>query len=223
MSNPRGPCLHACYKPATVALEYALVCHHSGMGVADLQPSALDSAWNLKSRPPLLSPPLAYLAYLAGIVTGALSNARHWCHTWAGEMLSLGAWLQIALLSGYQHKQVARAAHSAVTRALATSPNTLAQTVRFMYSLLPHLPMPHCCHLTFCAGWIRRQAHWAGDKYSNWFLPLSLSPNGISGDWCSDWNLLLSHATTVRHPDHVCPQWEDVLSPEICAVIRVDM
>ena len=57
-------------------------------------------------------------------------------------MLSLGAWLQIALLSGYHKKQVARATHSAVTRALATSPNTPAQTVRFMYSLLPHLPMP---------------------------------------------------------------------------------
>ena len=84
-------------------------------------------------------------------------------------MLSLGTWLQIALLSGYQEKQVARAAHSAVTRALATSPNTPAQTLRFMYSLLPHLPMPHCCHLTFCAAWICHQAHWAGDKYSSWF------------------------------------------------------
>ena len=124
MSNPGDPCLHACHKRATMALGYALVCHHSGMGVAYLQPIALDSASNLKLGPPLLSPPLVYPAYLAGIVTGALSNARYWCHTWAGEMLSLGAWLQIALLSGYKKKQVARAAHPTVTRALATSPNT---------------------------------------------------------------------------------------------------
>ena len=79
-----------------------------------------------------------------------------------------------------------------------------------VYSLLPHLPMPHCCHLTFCAAWVRRHAHWAGDKYSSWFLPPSLSPNGILGHWCSDWTLLLTHTTTVRHPDHGCPQWEDV-------------
>ena len=99
--TPGDPCLHACHKPATVALGYALVRHHSGMGVAYLQPSALDSEWNLKSGPPLFSPPLARPAYLAGIVKGALSNTRHWCHTWAGEMLSLGAWLQIGVLRGH--------------------------------------------------------------------------------------------------------------------------
>ena len=59
ISNPRDPCLHACHKQATVALGYGMVCHPSSMGVAYLQPSALDSARNLKSGPPLLSPPLA--------------------------------------------------------------------------------------------------------------------------------------------------------------------
>ena len=52
MSAPGDPCLHTCHTPSTVALGYALVRHNSGMGVAYLQPNALDCEWILKSTPP---------------------------------------------------------------------------------------------------------------------------------------------------------------------------
>ena len=41
MSKPGDPCLHACHKPAIVALGYALVRHHSSMG----QPTSDPMHW----------------------------------------------------------------------------------------------------------------------------------------------------------------------------------
>ena len=145
-----------------------------------------------------------------GIMTGALSNTRPWATTWAGELLSLSAWLQIALLSGYALPQVTRAAHSAVTRGLSTSPNDHTATVRYLYTIRPLLPRPHCCHLTLCAAWLRRHAHWAGDSYSSWQLDPSLSPDGTTGFWCEDWDILHFHAAKVRPSNHDCPPWESV-------------
>ena len=157
---------------------------------------------------PLLSPASAYPAYLPGIMTGALSNARPWATTWAGELLSLSAWLQIALLSGYALPQVTRAAHSAVTRGLSTSPNDHTATTRYLYTVRHLLPMPHCCHLTLCAAWLRRHAHWAGDSYSSWHLDPSLSPDGTTSFWCGDWEILHLHAAKVKPSNHDSPPWE---------------
>ena len=131
-----------------------------------------------------------------------------WATTWAGELLSLSAWLQIALLSGYALPQVTRAAHSAVTRGLSTSPNDHTATTRYLYTVRHLLPMPHCCHLTLCAAWLRRHAHWAGDSYSSWHLDPSLSPDGTTGFWCGDWEILHLHAAKVKPSNHDCPPWE---------------
>ena len=64
----------------------------------------------------------------------------------------MSMWLQVSLLSGYSKKQVARAGHSAITRALSTSSHNHSQTVKYLYAILPNLPMPHCCHISFCAA-----------------------------------------------------------------------
>ena len=180
MSGPGDTCKHRCHSASTTALGFDMIRGETGKGLAYLHPSALSSTWSLKSAPPLLSLASAYPAYLPGIMTGALSNARPWATTWAGELMSLSAWLQIALLSGYALPQVTRAAHSAVTRGLSTSPNDHTATVRYLYMVRRLLPMPHCCHLTLCAAWLRRHAHWAGDSYSSWQLDPSLSPDGTT-------------------------------------------
>ena len=208
MSGPGDPCKHHCHSASTTALGFDMIRGKTGKGLAYLHPSALSSTWSLKSAPPLLSPASAYPAYLPGIMTGALSNARPWATTWAGELLSLSAWLQIALLSGYALPQVTRAAHSAVTRGLSTSPNDHTATTRYLYTVRHLLPMPHCCHLTLCAAWLRRHAHWAGDSYSSWHLDPSLSPDGTTGFWCGDWEILHLHAAKVKPSNHDCPPWE---------------
>ena len=208
MSGPGDPCKHHCHSASTTALGFDMIRGNTGKGLAYLHPSALSSTWSLKSAPPLLSPARAYPAYLPGIMTGALSNARPWATTWAGELLSLSAWLQIALLSGYALPQVTRAAHSAITRGLSTSPNDHTATTRYLYTVRHLLPMPHCCHLTLCAAWLRRHAHWAGDSYSSWHLDPPLSPDGTTGFWCGDWEILHLHAAKVKPSNHDCPPWE---------------
>ena len=100
-----------------------------------------------------------------------LVGARPWTLTWAGELMSVGAWAQLAVLSGYNKKQVGRAAHAAVTRSLSTRPHDYQNSVFYMYSLLPHLPLPHCCHLHHCATWLQNNAHWKGTQYRTWELP----------------------------------------------------
>ena len=116
--------------------------------------------------------------------------------------------LQIALLSGYALPQVTRTAHSAVTRGLSTSSNDHTATTRYLYTVRHLLPMPHCCHLTLCAAWLRRHAHWAGDSYSSWHLDPSMSPDGTTGFWCGDWEILHLHAAKVKPNNHDCPPWE---------------
>ena len=137
--------------------------------------------------------PLHDPAYLSGILLGVLSNARVWCRTWASELLSLTVWLQVATLSGYagyEVKQVKKAAHSAVVRGLSTSPHDASCTVRYLYDVIPHLPMQRCCAITFCLRWLLEHAHWCGGRYSSWVIPEVLSPNGTKGTWCDDWQIL---------------------------------
>jgi hypothetical protein len=207
MRHLGDPCTHSCHQHSVTALGFNLVRDQGGQGLAYLHSSALTTTWDLRGATPLITPNSSYPAYLPGILIGVLTSARPWCHTWTGELLSVSAWLHVSLLSGYTVKQTARDAHSAITTALATSSHSHSQTVNFMNSILPHLPMAHCCHVSFCAAWLQKCAHWAGPSYSSWCLPPQLSPNGVTGSRCSDWPLLSGHAATLRPSDHVCPQW----------------
>ena len=106
------PCTHSCHMASTTAIGFNLVRSDTGGGPAYLNPSASSATWQLRRAPPLLSPPAGFPAYLPGILTGALNNARPWAATLVGELLSLSAWLQISLLSGYSKKTTTRAVHS---------------------------------------------------------------------------------------------------------------
>ena len=59
---------------------------------------------------------------------------------WAGELLSLTVWLQVATLSGYTKKRLVRAAHSAVVRGLSTSPHDSEKTVQYLYKVYTTSP-----------------------------------------------------------------------------------
>ena len=128
-----------------------------------------------------------------------------WAATLAGELLSLSAWLQISLLSGYSKKATTRAAHSAIPRALSTSPNDYTRTVQYLYTIRDHLPMPHCCHLTFVHTWLTQRAHWMGRLYSSWILAPELSLDGTRGFWCWDWSTLSAQVDVVRPKGYRCP------------------
>ena len=155
MRHLGDPCTHSCHQHSVTALGFNLVRDQGGQGLAYLHSSALTTTWDLRGATPLITPNSSYPAYLPGILIGVLTSARPWCHTWTGELLSVSAWLHVSLLSGYTVKQTARDAHSAITTALATSSHSHSQTVNFMNSILPHLPMAHCCHVSFCAAWLQ--------------------------------------------------------------------
>ena len=87
------PYKFSCHTHTCVALGYCLVRGEQGCGTVFIQPSALDQNWCLKLVPPLITPSDTHPAYLPGIILCALSNARQWCRSWAGELLSLAAWL----------------------------------------------------------------------------------------------------------------------------------
>ena len=197
-------CLFRCHHHSTQALGYCLVRGLDGQGSCYTHPSALDSSWFLKLGPPLLSPALAHPSYLPCLLTGVLSNSKRWCVTWAGELLSVAAWLQVAVLSGWPLMLIRRAAHSAIARGLSASQHDFSQTVHFMYHLLPHLPRRRCCILHLCLQWLRHRAIWVGDQYSSWALPPHLRVSGISGAWNGDWHALDYHRQSISPPGHQC-------------------
>ena len=100
MSQPGDPCMLSCHDTACTALGFDLVRGEGGTGLVYLHPSALSQFWSLNSPPPpLITLALAHPAYLPGIFTGVLVGARPWCRTWAGELLYMVAWAQLAVLS----------------------------------------------------------------------------------------------------------------------------
>ena len=165
----------------------------NGRGSAYTHPSALDSVWGLKLGPPLLSCNLSYPSYLPCLLIGVPGNSRRWCQTWAGELLTVVAWMQVAVLSGYPLRAVLRATHSAVVRVLSTEPQDFNSTVRFMYYIAPRLPLPCCCAVFQCLQWLKKHAIWRGNNYSSLFPPTGLRRGTVSGAWCSDFPSLQEH------------------------------
>ena len=148
---------------------------------------------------------------------------RWWCHTWVGELLTVAAWMQVALLSGYTLRAVLRATHSAVVRGLSTGPQDCNQTVKFVYHMGPLLPFPRRCAIVRCLQWLKKNAIWRGTEYSSWSLPLHLRPGNTWGAWCSDYTALVEHSHCLHHsgpsaqPLCVCDPTVTLGSNKICA------
>ena len=153
-------CKFTCHGSTCSALGYSLIRGESGDGTVYAQPSALTMTWDLKLGPLLIAPEQSHPTYLPGILLGVMSNTRHWCNTWAGELLSPTVWLQVVALSGYGKKRILRATHSAVARGLSTSPHDALKTVQYMYDVAHRLPMRCCCALSFSFAWLVKHAHW---------------------------------------------------------------
>ena len=143
-----------------------------------------------------VSPILSYPSYLPCLLTAVLSNCR--CYTWAGELLSVVARMQVALLSRYTCCAVHRATHSAVVRGLSTGPQDCTATANFSYHIGPNLPITLLCAIATTLKGIHWHAKWRGHKYSSWSLPLHLRSGNTSGAWCSDCTALIEHSHTLH-------------------------
>ena len=66
----------------------------------------------LRHAAPLLSP--CYKGYPGGIFAGALADGKAWTDTWASQIISALAWVQVALLSEYLRPDIMCAGHGLV-------------------------------------------------------------------------------------------------------------
>ena len=102
----------------------------------------------------------------------------------------MAAWLHVSRLSGFSVRQTARAAHAAIVRSLSTSPHDHQKTVKYVYYIVRHIPVPKCCAINITLQWLTKHAHWRVAAYSSWTLPPSMSPDGTTGAWNHDASLL---------------------------------
>ena len=131
-----------------------------------VQPGSLNSQWALKLGPPLISPHAAYSKYLNRIFTGVLCNAQPWCRSPVCQMMSVAAWCQFVILSGYHPKLIRRAMHSAIVCNSATTHHDATKCVSFLNHILPKLPMHRCCHIKIALRWIRGNRFLTNNQYA---------------------------------------------------------
>ena len=138
---------------SVTAMGFCMVRGSDGMGLAYVHPNALSHSWDLKQGAPLKNPRAQHQGYVTAIITGALAAGAPWCTTWAGQLLSVSAWCQVAILSGYEHKRVARWA-----RTYACTPHTSEKTAGYIHQHIKFFPRQRCCHVWAILQWPQTHA-----------------------------------------------------------------
>ena len=190
ISDEQECCTGNCRGPICKAMGMVMVRGPTGAGMAFAEPAALAASWELKLGPPLLSPGRAYQGYLGAIFTGVLKNGLPFTDSWAAQIFSAAAWLQVAILSGYGRAEAMRAMHKGVYRAYATAPHDVQATMKAVYSVSYILPAARHTVALHISQWLRGHAYWEGGQYSSWYAQGQLGLQGVTGCWCSDFPCL---------------------------------
>ena len=183
-------CTYTCLRPEIQAMGYGLYRGSNGQGMAHLQPSSLTPQWALKLDPSLCTPETQPTGYLKSLFSSVLASGNLWCATWAGQLLSAIAWCQVALLCAYDKKHVAHSMHNAIQRAYGDSIHDSTKTAAYVHQTVALLPLPRCCHLQRICSHIQGIASRRGAAYSTWEIQEAVFPDGITGAWCRDINIL---------------------------------
>ena len=171
--------------------------------MAFAEPVALTSDWDLRLGAPLISPHHAYQGYLSTIFTGDLKNTLPWAGSWLSQIFSAGAWLQVALASGFRRAEAMRAMHRAVARAHAGCPHALQATTKFLRDLSHRMPLKRCQVAGIVGKWLKQHAYQSDGLYSSWILPPKLAVGGVCGSWNTDFHAvgaLVQHCTSQGCP-----------------------
>ena len=162
ISDDQQCCTGHCCGPICKAMGMVLVRGPTGSGMAFAEPAALSVSWDLKLGPPLSSLGRAYRGYLGSIFTAVLKNALPFSDSWAAQIFSAAAWLQVAMLSGYGRGKAMRAMHKGVYRAYATAPHDVQATVKAVYSISYILAAGRHTVALHIRQWLREHAYWVG-------------------------------------------------------------
>ena len=174
-------CNGSCHKTHVTAMGFCMARGPRGEGFAYLHPNALTQTWDLKQGPPPKTPRCQHAGYVPATLTRALAASVPWCQSWGAQLLSISAWCQVAILSGYDRKVTARWAHIAIQRAYSVTPHASEKTAGFVHQQIKFFPRRRCCHLSAVLRWLKKHAFWKGPQYSSWTLLERLSPNGVKG------------------------------------------
>ena len=136
------------------------------------------------------------------------ARSAPWCETCVAELLSAVLWCQVAFLSGYGRKHVARSMHSAVQRVYGDTVHGSDLTATYVHHTVPPFPLPRCCHVLRVLKHIQGHAHWKGEAYSTWTIPEKASPKRVTGAWCHDFQALRGGQMPLRSgpPQRLCLQ-----------------
>ena len=138
--NPDLVCHGACMS-TTVRCMGVSICVSPACTIAYAHPNALDDIWHLKHRAPLQS----FWATTSGCTTNvflsALSNTLPFLASWGSFLLSVTAWMQLAILSEYPLLAVRASATTAVHRILAKTQWSVPLSTRWVAFIASRLPL----------------------------------------------------------------------------------
>ena len=197
--NPDLPCTGACMRKSLTAMGISV--HLGSLDVlAHAHPNALGKQWNLKMGIPLQSFWATTRKRVTNTFIGALCNALPSVATWGGFLLSLVAWMQLAVLSQYPVSVVRSAMICAAVRVLACTPWDTAKTVRWISFITGRLPQDMSFSVADLWGWLRRTAEWSLGFYASWHVPHEGPCTEWCGDWAADGDTLCALANSAEGP-----------------------
>ena len=131
--------------------------------------------------------------HVASIIVSAVLNVQPFLHSWLGVLISITAWCQISLLSGYPRSAVLRALHSAVPRIVSRTPWDVEATQAWTVHILYSLPSTRDTIFYRLRQWLQGHGLWSGAAYASWHVPHTGPCSETCADWCYDFPILSAH------------------------------
>ena len=119
------------------------------------------------------------------VLTLALSNTLPFLRSWGSFLLSVTAWMQLAVLSGYPQTAVRASATLAVHRVLTKTQWDVPLSTQWVAYISPRLPQSlqdTVCDVCDLLSWLQRCAMWRGSRYVSWHI----AHQGPCTDFCGD-------------------------------------
>ena len=185
-------CTTECMTTSVTAMGITVHLHQAHPPLIYTQPSGLTNTWCLKYSVTMQSPWARDYKHVASIIVSAVLNVQPFLHSWLGVLISITAWCQILLLSGYPRSAVLRALHSAVPRIVSRTPWDVEATQAWTVHILYSLPSTRDTIFYRLRQWLQGHGLWSGAAYASWhaaYAPCSET----CADWCYDFPILSAH------------------------------
>ena len=194
VKNPELSYTSACMRKSLTAM---------GISVHLGSHDVLVKQWNLKMGIPLQIFWATTRRRVTNTFIGALCNALPSVATWGGFLLSLFAWMQLAILSQYPLSVVRSAMICAAVRVIARTPWDTAKTVQWISFISMRLQQDMSFSVADLWGWLCKSAEGRMGCYASWHVPHVGPCTEWCGDWAADGDTLCALADSAEGPASV--------------------